>query len=241
MRRQVLGFCAAIVLCMAGCSSRVQDADGDEMGHPMMEKAKELGQSGDIQGAVRIYAVLLEKHADMARAHLELALLLDRPGEDYVRAMYHYQRYLDLRTDTQKRKMIEERIRAATMALAEAVSTNEMPVARRAAGLSREIKELKVRNANLETQLTRMRIVVSNLHERVLTQDREKVVHQAPTPSPPAPPIRTIKVRNNDTLRRIAERVYGDQGRWRDIYEANRTLLHMPEDVRVGQILVLPE
>jgi tetratricopeptide (TPR) repeat protein len=233
-----------LLLCAAGCSKQVKDADEDELTHPAMEKAKGMEQAGDVDGAGRVYTVLLEQHPDMARAHLGLALLLERPHGDYVRAIYHYQRYLELRPDTQKRKMIAGRIRAATLALVGTVFTNETAVVKRVGVLDRENSELKIRNANLETQLTRSRMVVSNLQARQVRA--VKVVET--TLSAKGPPIadihaavRTVRVQKNDTLRHIAARVYGNQGRWKDIYEANRSVLRMPEDVRVGQVLILPE
>lgn len=233
-----------LMVCAAGCSKPVKDADEDEMTHPAMEKAKGMEQAGDTDGAARVYTVLLEQHPDMARAHLGLALLLDRPHGDYVRAVYHYQRYLELRPDTQKRKMITGRIRGATMALVGTVFTNETAVVKRVAVLDRENAELKIRNANLETQLARSRMVISNLQARQMHAVKVTEETLAAKGAPIAaihPAVRTVRVQKNDTLRHIAARVYGNQGRWKDIYEANRNVLRMPEDVRVGQVLMVPE
>jgi nucleoid-associated protein YgaU len=55
------------------------------------------------------------------------------------------------------------------------------------------------------------------------------------------PSFPTVRVERNDTLRKIAMRVYGNQDRWKDLYEANRNVLKRPEDVRSGQVLVIPE
>ncbi len=231
-------------LCTAGCSRPVQQADGDEMDHPMMIKARDLEQQGDIEGARRIYTVMLEKHADMGRAHLGLALLLDRPGGDPVRAVYHYQRYLELRPDTEKRKMIEGRIRGATAAMVRAVYTNEASVASRLAELEREHQDLKVQKANLETRLAHAQLSLRNYQNRqarLAAQAERSLEAGGMAATDIRPAIRTVRVQKNDTLRRIAMRVYGSQDRWRDIYEANRNLLQKPEDVRTGQMLVVPE
>jgi nucleoid-associated protein YgaU len=47
-------------------------------------------------------------------------------------------------------------------------------------------------------------------------------------------------VASGDTLRSIAEGVYGDETLWRLIYEANRGVISDPESLRVGQSLVIP-
>jgi len=140
--------------------------------------------------------------------------------------------------------MIAGRIRSATLALVSTVFTNEAAVTARVGALDRENSLLRVRNANLETQLAYTRLALSNMQARYNRMET-KVDESSKTAGMPVAPIRpsvqTVRVRKNDTLRRIAERVYGNQERWRDIYEANRNVLGRPEDVQVGQVLVLPE
>lgn len=232
------------VLALAGCSKPVERADGGEREHPAMAKAKMLEQGGDAAAARQIYEVMLKEHPDMGRAHLGLALLLDRPGGDYIRAIYHYQRYLELRPDTEKRKMIEARIRSASSAMVGMVFTNEAAVGQRLAALEDEAAQLKVKNANLETRLAHARMTIQALQARQAraAERIERSLNEGGMATTGIRPMmRTVKVQKGDTLRRIASRVYGDQDRWRDIYDANRNLLHKPEDVRVNQVLVLPE
>lgn len=236
--------CVIIMVYASGCSKPVQNADDDEMDHPMMVKASELAQAGNMDGAVRIYGVLLEKHPDMARAHLGIAMLLDRPHGDCLRAVYHYQRYLELRPDTEKRKMIISRIHDATVSLVGTVFTNEPAVVKRVVALDRENAALKVKIANLETRLARSQMMINSLQARqgrwVNPAEDDSGARRKPVDIT-KPMVRTVTVQKNDTLRRLADRAYGDQNRWRDIYEANRNLLRMPEDIRVGQVLIVPE
>ncbi len=85
---------------------------------------------------------------------------------------------------------------------------------------------------------------------------------QAPATAPPAPPTSraeptpdqdvrsggsngaprfdTYVVRPGDTLRRIAARVYGNEERWRRIFDANRRLLNRPDDLLPGMELRIP-
>lgn len=50
----------------------------------------------------------------------------------------------------------------------------------------------------------------------------------------------TVVVQSGDSLSRIAERVYGDPGKWRLIYEANQDILESPDRVLVGMTLTIP-
>lgn len=43
-----------------------------------------------------------------------------------------------------------------------------------------------------------------------------------------------------DTLYRLARTYYGDHRRWRDIYEANRSIISDPNRIRIGQRLLIP-
>ncbi len=58
------------------------------------------------------------------------------------------------------------------------------------------------------------------------------------TPTQPRPG--TYTVQKGDTLYSIARTMYGDQTRWKDIYEANRNQLPDPHTLKVGQTLRLP-
>ena len=48
------------------------------------------------------------------------------------------------------------------------------------------------------------------------------------------------EVKSGDTLMRIAHKVYGDQSRWRSIYNVNRERLRSPDDLKTGMKLLLP-
>jgi nucleoid-associated protein YgaU len=47
-------------------------------------------------------------------------------------------------------------------------------------------------------------------------------------------------VRPRDSLSRIAYRVYGAGDRWQDIFKTNQHLLHDPDDLVPGLVLVIP-
>lgn len=51
---------------------------------------------------------------------------------------------------------------------------------------------------------------------------------------------REYRIRKDETLSSIAERVYGKSSRWRDIWAANRTRIPDPRRMRAGLTIVLP-
>jgi phage tail protein X len=57
--------------------------------------------------------------------------------------------------------------------------------------------------------------------------------------TPPARP-RPYRLRDGDTLEKIAERLLGDRSRAGEIYEANRSLISQPDLLPIGVTILLP-
>jgi nucleoid-associated protein YgaU len=51
---------------------------------------------------------------------------------------------------------------------------------------------------------------------------------------------RTHTVESGDTLSKIAKQHYGDAGKWRAIFEANRDKIKDPDLIHPGQVLDIP-
>lgn len=54
------------------------------------------------------------------------------------------------------------------------------------------------------------------------------------------PKGQTYQVAQGDSLWTIARSQYGDGSRWKEIFEANHATLRSPDDLRLGQVLVIP-
>jgi len=233
-----------ILIPGVGCDRKVGISDEAERDHPAMKKARELENAGDIEGARTTYQSLLDRDAGIARAHLALALLLDKRGGDYVDAIYHYQRYLALRPDTEKRRMIESRIRTAQLGYVGTVFTNEAAILRKMAEIEKENVTLTTRVANLDAQSTQLRVIVKmlrNKNESAAVQADQSLDRVTLSVPPPRSAGSLVRVEKGDSLRKLAIRFYGDQERWREIYEANRAHMKRPEDIHIGQMLLMPE
>ncbi|MFN2133573.1 MAG: LysM peptidoglycan-binding domain-containing protein [Anaerolineae bacterium] len=50
----------------------------------------------------------------------------------------------------------------------------------------------------------------------------------------------TYTVQAGDTLGKIAQKVYNDAGRWKEIFEANKETIKNPDLIQVGQQLKIP-
>ncbi len=58
--------------------------------------------------------------------------------------------------------------------------------------------------------------------------------------APAAPATRTYTVKAGDTLSKIAKEFYGNANQYMKIFEANKDKLKNPDQIKVGQDLVIP-
>jgi LysM repeat protein len=66
------------------------------------------------------------------------------------------------------------------------------------------------------------------------------VTEQAHTTALVKQAVRTYRVRSGDTLSGIAKRFYGNPAHWTWIYAANRSKIHNPNSIFVGEKLTIP-
>ncbi|TAN36134.1 MAG: LysM peptidoglycan-binding domain-containing protein [Verrucomicrobia bacterium] len=216
---------------VAGCGEGVSFQDRRDERDPFLQRARERRNAEDLDGAIKLYNEALDRKPQLASAHLEVGLLYVKK-EDYLRAIYHYQRNIELRPAAQKRDLVEGLIREARLYYAAALP-NRPP------GAIEEIALLKKEIATLRAQLegtnaapkASVVLPVSNAAPRSLAP---------PQPVVAQPAVRTHLVQPGETLAAIAVKEYKSRSKWRKIFEANRDALTSPESVRAGQTLVLP-
>jgi len=166
-----------------------------------MRKAASEKDQGDHEAAIHLYERVLDVTPRMAKAHLDLALLLHDSKKDYNGAIYHYKRYLDLRPGSEKRTMIENRIRLAQQLYAVSIlgrDRRRLPVpsalepkdetpssgetrdgdAAKIAALERENNALKKTAKELKSDVSRLNTALEEqakqLHEREGELARER-------------------------------------------------------------------
>lgn len=238
-----LGFLAIVMMLpWAGCKKDTAELDAMERRLPRMEEAKRRERSGDIDGAVELYRDVLAENPNLAKAHLELGLLVDDRYQDDVTAIYHYRRYLELRPDTEKRAMLEQLIQFAEFSFATSITNHPAAVVgemtrlnEQIAGLEKDLDAARKQITGLKRSLAeaKMRPATSGQTASGQTASPVETISIAPEP-------RTYRVQRGDTLSRIAQKVYKDSSKWKKIYEANQESMKSSSDLDVGQVLIIP-
>ena len=233
IRFSIITVLVGMCLSVGGCSPDVGSSDSDEKNSPLAQKAKLAADAGDLDGAAKFYRKALDGDPRMARVHLDLVLILHRMEgkKDYVGTIYHYRKYIELRPDTEKRKMIENRIRLASHAYAGRVlgsgRTGNQPM----------IKKLEEENVKLKGEMELLQRKNQILKDKI--QQRRIVEEESPEPGSRSGK-RSYKVQYGDTLESIAVFFYEDANRANDIYDRNKALIKDPKSLIAGQVFVIP-
>lgn len=228
----VLGVCMTV-----GCLGTAGDAERREERDPLFRKAIARKNVDDVDGAIDLFNKTLERKPQLARAHLELGLLYDMKKQDYVRALYHYQRYLELRPDAEKKELIDGLILQARLSFAASLPHQPAGAVEEIALLKKEIALLR---SQLDAQPAGSRPAASAQPAAKPSAASVAAAPPKPKPEPAQPAMQPYVVQQGDSLSSIAAKMYRDPNKWRVIFEANRGTLSSAESVRVGQTLLIP-
>ena len=226
--------CAALLLLVTSCNESGSWQDSRDERDPTLLRARAAKNAQDFLAAINLYNEALEHRPRLAAAHLEVGMLCEKK-EDYIRAIYHYQRYLELRPSAQKNKLVEDMIRVAKVCYAASLPS-------RPPGALEEIALLTKENKSLRAQVRKFAPPGTLPPEIVEPASATNALKPPAPPQPVAaqPAVRTYIVQPGDTLAAIAYREYKDRGKAKKIYEANRDTLASPQSIKAGQTLVIP-
>ena len=219
-----VAFAMLGLACVAGCTRVASDSRDARDRH--LRRAFAAKDSQDIDGAIGWCEKALARNPDLALAHRELALMLDNYRQDYVGALYHYQRYLQLRPDAENRAAVEELIRYCRLSFAAQVTETPEEI-------RRGLQERDERIQQLELEL-------ASLRGAAPSPAKPAVAATKPGTEASAPQGQVHVVQGGENLATISERYYGTRARWKTIFDANRDRLNDANNLRVGTTLTIP-
>ena len=227
-------FLIVLFLGLTGCQQETTELSNSS-GESLLDRAKSKELENDQEAARDLLKSALDLDPRLAAAHLDLALILDDYERKYVEAIYHYQRYLELRPETEKMDMIMNRVRQARIAYAGTMSKPVAETPEFIEKLREENNALKATLDNLKAQLAKVEMQRDAARAQLVA-----AVPDRPDDLETATGTKYYMVRRRDTLQTIANQFYGDKEKWRVIYNANRETLRNPNALQIGQKLRIP-
>jgi hypothetical protein len=250
MTRAAASLLALLLPLLAGCDRLDLGGDKSRQADRALERARKLLEMRDHAGAAAAYEEALCVDPARADAHFQAALIYDRNLDDCLNASWHYQRYLNAAgADSKKVDLVRSSLNNTLLRLAASIPNagNQN---------SPELVKLRTENAALCRQIEDLKREIVRLRSR--PEPARPAAQPAPSqpakpaaaPAPPAKPKaatpapaparpRTYTVQRGEGIQTIAEKVYGNRARWRDILSANPSVKD-PAQLRPGQVLVIP-
>lgn len=112
----------------------------------------------------------------------------------------------------------------------------------------RELAALKDRELEMQNTVEHYRATIDEMKEHFKEKRKKwektmapKEVAEIVPPETSNAPVRLYRVERGDTLIRISNKLYGNSGRWKEIYDLNKDRLPGADSIREGTHLIVPE
>lgn len=181
-RALLQGLALAALLAVTGCFPP-SAGSADEQKDPYYLSGKRRVNSLDFNGALEDFEKALEANPRSAAAHLELGILHEQRTKDYSAAIYHFERFLKFKPDSDFAEPVRQRILSCKQELARTVSLG--PVNQMVQRDLERLDSLTKENAQLKTQLEQVQNQMSQVIAMQMGQQQQAQQRgQAASPGP---------------------------------------------------------
>jgi LysM repeat protein len=150
--KNLLRWCLVVVGCLALWSCTPSGGVTDEEKEPQFLIGRSRVNAMDYQGAIEAFEQALETNPRSAAAHFELGILYAEKEESPATAIYHYEKFLQLRPEANNAETIRQHIFRLKQELAKGV----LPIPP-STEIQRQLEQLAAENRRLRDDLERLR------------------------------------------------------------------------------------
>lgn len=253
------------VIFLSACSSSDLSLV-EETEERQFKLAKDFQSQGRYEDALITYLGLISVRRESPESHLEVGYIYLQTLKDPIRAIFHFDRYLELKPESERTIQVKQLIETAKLEFLRQLPTKPFQAEVDRVDLLEIIEKLKKENDLLKLKYNQALLKIKSIKgeeamEGVSTSLNEMVSRQATSNQGETRPNladrvltnventvsidprdvpKSYVVQSGDTLSKISERFYGTANRWNDIYQANRDALPNARSLRVGQELLIP-
>lgn len=218
--------------------------------------AKEFQIQGRHSDALITYLGLISYRQNSPESHLEVGYIYLNIMEDPIRSIYHFDRYLELKPESENSVQVNQLIESAKKEYLRQLPTNpfepkidRLDLLDIIKGLKSENNALKANYNNILNQLKEIEgldfslidtsYFIDSVSDNSTIDTQEiKIQNQLNTSTPDA--IRIYVVKRGDSLEKISMEMYGTTQRWSEIFDANLDKLNNPNALKIGLKLKIP-
>jgi len=243
-RQLIIFLTIAFLVGGAGGCTPPPNNPANEEKEPYVAQGLKRESALDYSGAIESYHRALEVNPRNSFAHYRLGLMYESEDRNPAAAIYHFQRFLALRPNSEQAALIDQRIVGCKQALAKDVALG--PVS---GEMQEQLAKLMHDNQKLTAEAERLAMENRRLREQLAAVQGASVqvardssatlapntLRSEPTPTEPAATSKTHEVQKGETYYSIATR-YGISPA--SLQAANPGV--NPRQLKIGQRLVVP-
>ncbi len=252
--RFVLVASLLALLALCACAPNGLEVVG-ETDEKQYQLAKDYQGQGRTEEALSAFLRVIDARRDAPESHFEAGYIYLNSMKDPVKAIYHFDRYLQFKPQSPQATQVRQLIETAQKEFARQLPAHPYQGELDRIDLMELVKSLKSENDSLTRDLVAAQQRVQQLRNVVggarrvptaqtaVARQRSQMSTPAQAVTPVADPAsapRSYTVKSGDSLSSISRAVYGTPSRWIDIYQANRDRLSSENALKVGQDLRIP-
>ena len=251
----------SIIFCSACSSSELSLVE--ETDERQFKLAKDFQSQGRYEDALITYLGLISVRRESPESHLEVGYIYLQTLKDPIRAIFHFDRYLELKPESERTIQVKQLIETAKLEFLRQLPTKPFQAEVDRIDLLEIIDKLKKENDELKLKYNQTLLKIKSLEGRnainsVSTSRNEMISGEESSSQSsnelngsnnvltnfdstetidPREVPKSYVVQSGDTLSKISEKFYGTANRWNDIFQANEVAdnLVLPINLLVPQ------
>ena len=249
-----LGKSLSITLAVLTFSLIVScDRQSYDRNNPTYVLAKKTYDTGDKEKSLELYLRYLRIKPESIKANYEVAVIYQE-SNDYVNAIYYYQKYLQLDPDSLDRGNIEKWINSSKKALYEELNKDyskeegsdtkiDLNLIKSNSLLKKELNETKKKNEQMKAIILKNKdlLMQDGNNNDIGKKISDKSTNKNNKEKLKITTVRYYKIESGDTLSKISKKFYGSAKYYRQIIEKNHNLAkNNAHDLMPGDRIIIP-
>jgi tetratricopeptide (TPR) repeat protein len=162
MQRFLFLVTTALALMLTACMEPAETGAVSDDKNPFLKKAENEMQQRNYAPAADYYEKALQLNPASQKAHWAAAMVYEQHLNDFASAIYHYQRFVQLKPETARIKMANEFIERAKYSMATSLPNTPVEGASEFKQLQDKTKALQDENDSLHQRLTEAEMKLAN-------------------------------------------------------------------------------